>query len=43
MTAGDVLRLMEEVRILVEHVHGVVLHPETHLVGFADGAVPWLT
>lgn len=42
-TAGDVLRLMEEVRILVEHVHGVVLHPETHLVGFADGAVPWLT
>jgi len=32
---------MIEVRTLVEHAHGVVLHPETHLVGFADDEVPW--
>ena len=40
-SAGDVLGLMIEVRTLVEHAHGVVLHPETHLVGFADDEVPW--
>ena len=27
--------------MLVEYVHGVVLHPETHLVGFDDAEVPW--
>jgi len=40
-TAADVLQVMAEVRMLVEYAHGVVLHPETHLVGFADDEVPW--
>ncbi|HAI64068.1 MAG TPA: UDP-N-acetylenolpyruvoylglucosamine reductase [Acidimicrobiaceae bacterium] len=40
-TAADVLQVMNEVRTLVEFAHGVVLQPETHLVGFADDEVPW--
>ena len=40
-TAADVLQVMIEVRMLVEYVHGVVLSPETHLVGFDDAEVPW--
>lgn len=40
-TAADVLQVMNEVRILVEFAHGVVLQPETHLVGFTDDEVPW--
>ena len=40
-TAADVLQVMNEVRTLVEFVHGVVLQPETHLVGFTDDEVPW--
>ncbi|MEO0494367.1 MAG: UDP-N-acetylmuramate dehydrogenase [Actinomycetota bacterium] len=40
-TAADVLQVMIEVRTLVEYVHGVVLQPETHLVGFTDDEVPW--
>jgi UDP-N-acetylmuramate dehydrogenase len=40
-TAADVLQVMNEVRTLVEDVHGVVLQPETHLVGFTDDEVPW--
>lgn len=40
-TAADVLRVMTEVRMLVEYAHGVVLSPETHLVGFDDDEVPW--
>ncbi|MEL0000413.1 MAG: UDP-N-acetylmuramate dehydrogenase [Acidimicrobiaceae bacterium] len=39
--AADVLQLMIEVRTLVEYVHGVVLQPETHLVGFTNDEVPW--
>ena len=39
--AADVLQVMIEVQMLVEYVHGVVLHPETHLVGFDDAEVPW--
>ena len=30
-----------EARQLVEYAHGVVLSPETHLVGFTDDEVPW--
>ncbi len=40
-TAADVLQVMNEVRTLVEYAHGVVLQPETHLVGFTDDEVPW--
>jgi UDP-N-acetylmuramate dehydrogenase len=40
-TAADVLQVMIEVRTLVEYAHGVVLQPETHLVGFTDDEVPW--
>ena len=40
-TAVDVLQVMNEVRTLVEFAHGVVLQPETHLVGFTDDEVPW--
>ena len=40
-TAADVLQVMNEVRTLVEFAHGVVLQPETHLVGFTDDEVPW--
>ena len=40
-TAADVLQVMNEVRTLVEDAHGVVLQPETHLVGFTDDEVPW--
>ena len=40
-SAADVLQVMIEVRTLVEYAHGVVLHPETHLVGFTDDEVPW--
>lgn len=40
-TAADVLQVMNEVRTLVEHAHGVELQPETHLVGFTDDEVPW--
>lgn len=40
-TAADVLQVMIEVRMLVEYAHGVVLHPETHLVGFTHDEVPW--
>jgi UDP-N-acetylmuramate dehydrogenase len=40
-TAADVLRVMIEARTLVEFAHGVVLQPETHLVGFTDDEVPW--
>ncbi len=40
-TAADVLQVMIEVRMLVEFAHGVVLEPETHLVGFEDHEVPW--
>jgi len=39
--AADVLQVMIEVRTLVEYVHGVVLQPETHLVGFTNDEVPW--
>lgn len=39
--AADVLQVMIEVRNLVEHTHGVELHPETHLVGFEEHEVPW--
>ncbi len=39
--AADVLQVMIEVRNLVEHAHGVELHPETHLVGFEEHEVPW--
>jgi UDP-N-acetylmuramate dehydrogenase len=39
--AADVLQVMIEVRTLVEYAHGVVLQPETHLVGFTDDEVPW--
>ncbi len=39
--AADVLQVMIEVRTLVEDVHGVVLQPETHLVGFTNDEVPW--
>ena len=39
--AADVLQVMIEVRSLVEHIHGVELHPETHLVGFEEHEVPW--
>lgn len=39
--AADVLQVMIDVRMLVEYAHGVVLHPETHLVGFTDDEVPW--
>ncbi len=41
--AADVLQVMIEARVLVEYAHGIVLHPETHLVGFADDEVPWLS
>ena len=34
--SADVLAVMEEVQRLVADVHGVELHPETHLVGFDD-------
>ena len=40
-SAADVLHVMIEVRTLVEFAHGVVLQPETHLVGFTDDEVPW--
>lgn len=40
-SAADVLQVMIEVRTLVEYAHGVVLQPETHLVGFTDDEVPW--
>ncbi len=40
-SAADVLHVMIEVRTLVEYAHGVVLQPETHLVGFTDDEVPW--
>ena len=40
-TAADVLQVMNKVRTLVEHAHGVELQPETHLVGFTDDEVPW--
>jgi UDP-N-acetylmuramate dehydrogenase len=40
-SAADVLQVMTEVRTLVEYAHGVVLQPETHLVGFTDDEVPW--
>lgn len=40
-TAADVLQVMIEVQTLVEYAHGVVLQPETHLVGFTDDEVPW--
>jgi len=40
-SAADVLQVMIEVRTLVEYVHGVVLQPETHLVGFTNDEVPW--
>ena len=40
-SAADVLQVMNEVRTLVEYAHGVVLQPETHLVGFTDDEVPW--
>ena len=40
-TAADVLQVMNKVRTLVEHAHGVKLQPETHLVGFTDDEVPW--
>ena len=40
-TAADVLQVMNEIRTLVEFAHGVVLQPETHLVGFTDDEVPW--
>ena len=40
-SAADVLQVMIEVRTLVEFAHGVVLQPETHLVGFTDDEVPW--
>jgi len=40
-TAADVLQVMNDVRTLVEFAHGVVLQPETHLVGFTDDEVPW--
>ena len=40
-TAADVLQVMIEVRMLVEYAHGIVLQPETHLVGFDDAEVPW--
>lgn len=40
-TAADVLQVMIEVRTLVEYAHGVMLQPETHLVGFTDDEVPW--
>ena len=42
-TAADVLQVMIEVRQLVEYAHGIVLSPETHLVGFTDDEVPWRT
>ncbi|MEM9201195.1 MAG: UDP-N-acetylmuramate dehydrogenase [Actinomycetota bacterium] len=42
-TAADVLQVMIEVRALVEYAHGVVLEPETHLVGFDAAEVPWRT
>ena len=41
--AADVLQVMIEARMLVEYAHGIVLDPETHLVGFADDEVPWLS
>ncbi|MEM9465857.1 MAG: UDP-N-acetylmuramate dehydrogenase [Actinomycetota bacterium] len=40
-TAADVLQVMIEVRMLVEYVHGIVLQPETHLIGFDDAEIPW--
>ena len=40
-TAADVLQVMIEVRMLVEYAHGIVLEPETHLVGFNDEEIPW--
>ncbi len=40
-SAADVLQVMIEVRTLVEYAHGVVLQPETHLVGFTDDEAPW--
>ncbi|MEL0139952.1 MAG: UDP-N-acetylmuramate dehydrogenase [Acidimicrobiaceae bacterium] len=40
-SAADVLQVMIEVRTLVEYAHGVVLQPETHLVGFTGDEVPW--
>jgi UDP-N-acetylmuramate dehydrogenase len=39
--AADVLQVMIEVRMLVEYAHGIVLQPETHLVGFTDDEMPW--
>ena len=34
-TAADVVAVMDEVKRLVVDAYGVVLHPETHLVGFS--------
>lgn len=39
--ADDVLQLMIEIRMLVEYAHGIVLAPETHLVGYEDHEIPW--
>ncbi len=36
-SADDVRAVMMAVAALVESVHGVVLHPETHMVGFEPG------
>ncbi len=36
-SADDVRAVMVAVAELVERVHGVVLHPETHMVGFEPG------
>ncbi len=35
-SAGDILAVMREVKRLVLDTHGIELHAETHLVGFAD-------